>query len=467
MSVKQLIIILISLIIIFSTSVTAGEIHKAAKHGDFDSIKKLLKKDASLLNSVNTLQQTPLLIASYQGYLEIVKFLLDRGAAVNQADRYGATPLHMAALGGQKDVAALLISKGANINAPSQTGKIPLQLAFENEHLDVITLFMEKGVAVNTPIDRYNRTLLHRAAIMGKLKVINLLLEKGAEINAKDKSERTALQLAEAMGHKAAVEFLKSKGAEFEAHPKLEVYYIANEGFVIKAGPQKIMIDSLFNNGVGRYLVPSQDVLNIMGQDGEPFDGVKFLVFTHNHPDHFNAGMVETFMMKNKNVILVAPRQVLKDLEVYGLYFPQLRHRTVSISPAPLSGAAMSVKDLKMNILRLFHGQPDIQCLGYVFDIAGKSVCHLGDGALKQNKEVLKRFPLHSFNIDVAFIQYYDFLDAEGRDLIAEYIKPKNIVLMHVPPALYGEIEKEIEKHLNLFPSVILFKKSLEKKVFE
>jgi ankyrin repeat protein len=451
----------------FTAPVFSAEIHLAAKNNDFEAIKKLLKKDPKLLDSGNQLNQTALLIAAYKGNMEIVQYLVNKKADINKKDNFGGTPLHMATLSGKKEIVEFLISKGADITARSQNGKIPMQLAFESEHLEIIELFFKRGVDVKKPIDQFNRTLLHKAAVMGKAKVAGYLLDKGINIDHKDKTDRSALDLAIASGNKNVVDVLRKRGAKGESMEPLEIAYVANDGFVLTSGIKKVMIDSMFHFAYGQFEVPTKEIIQKFERAEEPFNGVKYLLVTHNFPDHFDVGMVETYMKKHSNVILISPRQVNMEMEIYGFQFPSLKHRMVSVAPAPGSGAALTVKDLRMNVFRLAHGSQQTQNLGYIINVGGKSVFHPGNAVLKANKQVFKNFQLNRFNIDVAFIQYFDFQDAEGRAVIKEHIKPKHIILMHLPLGAYDEAKQEAEKYKADFPSVLVFKKPLEKKVFK
>uniref|UniRef100_A0A3B3YKF5 Uncharacterized protein n=1 Tax=Poecilia mexicana TaxID=48701 RepID=A0A3B3YKF5_9TELE len=65
---------------------------------------------------------------------------------------------------------------------------------------------------VNERLD--GRYPLHYAADFGHLKVVEYLLEKGADINAKDKHELTSLMCASLEGHCDCVKILLEKGAD-------------------------------------------------------------------------------------------------------------------------------------------------------------------------------------------------------------------------------------------------------------
>ena len=80
------------------------------------------------------------LTASFFGHLPIVKFLLsvsnDINAITDDLWDY-STPLHFAAENGKLDVVEYLVQKGANINAKTGNGKTAYDLAVENGHWNV------------------------------------------------------------------------------------------------------------------------------------------------------------------------------------------------------------------------------------------------------------------------------------------------------------------------------------------
>jgi ankyrin repeat protein len=62
--------------------------------------------------------------------------------------------------------------------------------------------------------DDYNMTLLSVAAEQGRMEVVRLLLDRGAELEARDYEEETALFRAVAYGHEEIVDMLLSRGAD-------------------------------------------------------------------------------------------------------------------------------------------------------------------------------------------------------------------------------------------------------------
>ena len=108
-------------------------LHKAAREGDADRVRKLLDAGADVnIRNANKgrLQYTPLHWAAHYGHLEIAELLISRGADLDAEDPAYSTPLYLAAEEGYPKVVEFLISKGAEVNVKSNTwGYTPLDRA--------------------------------------------------------------------------------------------------------------------------------------------------------------------------------------------------------------------------------------------------------------------------------------------------------------------------------------------------
>ena len=82
-----------------------GEIHDAAKDGDLEKVKALLKTNPDLVTSKDTDDRTPLHFAAHEDHKAVAELLLENKANVNAKDDKGDTPLHWAADKGYKDLA--------------------------------------------------------------------------------------------------------------------------------------------------------------------------------------------------------------------------------------------------------------------------------------------------------------------------------------------------------------------------
>jgi len=87
---------------------------------------------------------TALTVASRYDYLDIVKFLVERGADVNAKSDVGQTALIEASEWGRLDVVKLLVERGANIMAKDDDGWTALSIASRIGCLDIVKLLEKK-----------------------------------------------------------------------------------------------------------------------------------------------------------------------------------------------------------------------------------------------------------------------------------------------------------------------------------
>jgi hypothetical protein len=130
------------------------------------------------------------------------------------------TGLHLAAYFGLKEAMITLLENGHDLNSKDSYGRTPLSYAAENGHEAVVKLLLEKGAELETKDKDYGQTPLSWAAENGHEAVVKLLLEKGAELETKSNNGRTPLSWAAARGHEAVVKLLLEKGAELETKDK-------------------------------------------------------------------------------------------------------------------------------------------------------------------------------------------------------------------------------------------------------
>jgi ankyrin repeat protein len=86
--------------------------------------------------------ESPLMIASLKGQLEVARKLIERGADVNKP---GWAPLHYAATNGHLPVMELLLEQNAYIDAASPNGSTPLMMAAHYGTAAAVKLLLEAG----------------------------------------------------------------------------------------------------------------------------------------------------------------------------------------------------------------------------------------------------------------------------------------------------------------------------------
>ncbi|MBX3168924.1 MAG: ankyrin repeat domain-containing protein [Candidatus Eremiobacteraeota bacterium] len=120
----------------------------------------------------------------------------------------GMTPLHVAAISGVMQVADMLLKKGANVDAPCDGGLTALYFAIQNNNNNMVGLLLMRGASLSTRNEQ-GRTPLHWACAVAsdrlegqaRVRMVQMLLSKGADPQAQDNDGCTPAQLAEKAGH--------------------------------------------------------------------------------------------------------------------------------------------------------------------------------------------------------------------------------------------------------------------------
>jgi ankyrin repeat protein len=151
--------------------------------------------------------------------LMIVLLVLSGGLVLTGCARVHAPPALVTAIKhGNIEKVKSIVGKNPKLVYSTYQGATPLHWAVSwSPKKEVVVFLIEKGADVNAK-DENGRTPLHWAVNWGYKEVVELLIEKGSDVNAKDESGRTPLHEAVAWGHLkergGLVELLIEKGAD-------------------------------------------------------------------------------------------------------------------------------------------------------------------------------------------------------------------------------------------------------------
>jgi len=151
---------------------------------------------------------TPLMEASQEGHLELVRYLLEARADVNATTGTGDTALTYACENGHTDVADLLLQFGAQLEHESEGGRTPLMKAARAGHLCTVQFLISRGADVSRQTSNNDHTPLSLACAGGHLNVVEVLLQQGADPHHKLKDNSTMLIEAAKGGHTGVVQML-------------------------------------------------------------------------------------------------------------------------------------------------------------------------------------------------------------------------------------------------------------------
>lgn len=115
----------------------------AAWEGNLEMMKLFVARGANPRRANRNGEQA-LQLAAWNGHVEAVKWLLDNGAAINRDGNYWGA-LHYAVFNGHQELAKFLIERGANINARSPNGSTPLMMAAREGREEIARQLLESG----------------------------------------------------------------------------------------------------------------------------------------------------------------------------------------------------------------------------------------------------------------------------------------------------------------------------------
>ncbi|MCE5255494.1 MAG: ankyrin repeat domain-containing protein [Spirochaetaceae bacterium] len=160
--------------------------------GDVDAIKKFYSNQEQL-NQKDGQGLYPLHYAVMRGDPQIAEILMVLGANPDVVDPAGKTPLRYAIDRSQIPMVKMLIGRAADPFVTDVSGVSPAEAALNSSTEMLLAVFNAKNIN-NSGQD--GRTILHIAADRLMVDEVNLLLDQGASVQAKDKAERSALDLA-------------------------------------------------------------------------------------------------------------------------------------------------------------------------------------------------------------------------------------------------------------------------------
>ena len=190
-----------------------GAMFRAIRKGDIGHVRAHAAK--SEIEVRDGRGATPLMHAAAFGNFETLKSLIDAGADVNARNQMDATGLLWAA--GDPEKSRLLIERGADVKAQSKQGRTPLMLAaMRPGNSAIVELILSKGAGIQAR-DRFGATALSLAARAGDLDTVKLLIAKGADPNLTDGVGRGALLSATMGQNPAVIRLLLQRGANVNA----------------------------------------------------------------------------------------------------------------------------------------------------------------------------------------------------------------------------------------------------------
>jgi ankyrin repeat protein len=209
---------IIYIAVLFGISVShAGsydEFFRAIKRDDANAVTNLLNRGFDP-NTLNPDGEHGLLLALREPSSKVISVLVNWPKInVEARSKQDESPLMLASFQGMFDICVQLIAKEADVNKPGWT---PLHYAATNGHVEIISLLLENNAYIDSTSPN-GTTPLMMAARYGSTDAVKALLEQGADPMPKNNQGLSALDFAQQASRPDAIEII-SKFLR-ESHPK-------------------------------------------------------------------------------------------------------------------------------------------------------------------------------------------------------------------------------------------------------
>ena len=170
---------------------------EAAQNGDLNEVKRLLNINPDIINELDREHDTAIMKACRNcNGKDVVAFLLDNGANINDKeyrDLIDQTPLIIAAFNGCTDIVRMLLDAGADIGHRNDQGENALISASQEGNIDVVKVLLDAGADKNQPNADGETPLELAIRLKQKKELINLLRggKRRLKVSGKTKKRRS------------------------------------------------------------------------------------------------------------------------------------------------------------------------------------------------------------------------------------------------------------------------------------
>ncbi len=228
---------------------------------------------------------------------------------------------------------------------------------------------------------------------------------------------------------------------------KVEIQYLANEGILIKTDETQILVDAIFKKEFDYLDVLPDAELKKIEEAEDPYKSIDIILFTHLHGDHFNAQITGKHLTINKKALFFGPNETVVNFKNNFEGFQNIASRVKSETPNLFESKNITLNSIKITVLRLEHfgDSPwkEAENVAYLIFIEDKKILHLGDSNIDMKN--LEKFNLANEDIDIAILPYWQLGSDQQKNIIENYIRPKQILVAHIPLKSQAKAQENID----------------------
>ncbi|XP_021920541.1 fibronectin type 3 and ankyrin repeat domains protein 1-like isoform X2 [Zootermopsis nevadensis] len=188
---------------------------RAIQYGQPKIAKKNLTNRYGSVEVFNSMGMSPLMQAASLGDPEMVNLMLSAGADVNLTSKgVGRTALMIVCFKGDAKIAHQLIERGANWDIRDRNGCTALHYAVDGSEMETVEMALDEGADIEAKDVEQWTPLMRGVILESSVQILKKLLERGATPNCVDRRGQTCLMQAVLSGCKDIVKLLVDSGAD-------------------------------------------------------------------------------------------------------------------------------------------------------------------------------------------------------------------------------------------------------------
>lgn len=234
----------------------------------------------------------------------------------------------------------------------------------------------------------------------------------------------------------------------------MKITQVVNAGLLIEGIEKKILIDGIHNIKTHEWSTVDDELMDYIIYGKGKFQDINYLLFTHQHNDHFNLEKTYEYIRNNKTEKLITTKLNDRHFNNTDLLI-ELNKDYYEIGNIDLDNTR--IKYIKTK--HLAHEKVGIDHYVYIIEIDNKNILYLGDADFCKTEliQILK-----DIHIDVLIAPFIIVNSTMGRKFVRN-VSPEILIINHLPNSEDDKnnyrniIEKNVVKFENEMPKTIIF----------
>ncbi len=236
---------------------------------------------------------------------------------------------------------------------------------------------------------------------------------------------------------------------------KIKIILTANTGVLVEYNGVKYLFDGIHKEKNHYFSILSDYTLKLMTEENSIFRNIDYIFFSHNHPDHFTPKYTELYLEHNNIKKIFLPLDCANKFESFKKYIElkNIKHKYLKLDTGKCfiqifkSNSAITA----FNCMHVGRDDfADIENYCFVLTVNNRNILFTSDADYVE--EYFSK-PLKGVSIDTVFVNPIFFNNPKGNSIIKNIIKPKNVIIYHIPFEKDDKInyrkmvKKDIEKN--------------------